>query len=541
MRESTGFPFSEYRKKIRRSIEEPRTHTVAPNRQFPKASKSTSTSARTKLVVVLIAFITAACQAVAGRLNESGHPNSDRRLEFGEFGASEIPDLASDPEPWPDWAFMPWAWEDESTQQSVLDLAEGYVSRGIPLGAVIIDSPWETGYNTFDPDPERFPDMTDLIGSLHSRGIRVLLWITGFVNADVQPLYDEIASRGWFMAADESGRPKVVRWWKGTGSLIDFFNPDAVKFWESLMDKAFAMGADGWKVDMTDPYAALAPYSPYERRRVSVLEYARRYYGVIYAHTKRRLGRNGVVTARPVDVNRKDPGEASAVFHSHAPLEAGWAGWVGDQVSTFDSEHYTGIRGALLNYYYSSRLGYLAFGSDIGGYIGVPGPSLDVELFLRWAALGAFSPIMENGGIAEHRPWAYGERTTQIYKRFALLHQALVPYLLEHAPPRYAARQSLMEFTDRRSFSYLLGPDIFVQPITSRCGCAKVALPGEGRWVYLFDRAKVYEPNASFEARFELDEFPVFVREGSRVLEALAAVLDKEDEAATSAGSPQVD
>lgn len=40
------------------------------------------------------------------------------------------------------------------------------------------------------------------------------------------------------------------------------------------------------------------------------------------------------------------------------------------------------------------------YGSDIGGYLG---DSRTKELFLRWTQLGAFSPLMENGGNGEHR------------------------------------------------------------------------------------------------------------------------------------------
>lgn len=444
-------------------------------------------------------------------------------------GAMEDPysSLTPETEPWPEWVFTPWAWEDESTQASVVDLVEGYLSRDIPLGAVIIDSPWETAYNTFEPDPIRFPDLRGLIQLLHSSGVRVILWTTGIINTDANPLYEEASRKGYFMTKGPGEPPVVVRWWKGQGSLIDFFNPEAVRFWDSLMDKALDLGADGFKVDMTDPYVRLAPYSPHLGREVTVLEYSRRYYGSIYAHVRQRKGKDGMITARPVDMNRRDAGGKAALASSHAPLKAGWAGWVGDQVSSFDPEHYSGIRGALLNYYYSSQLGYLAFGSDIGGYIGAPGKSLSPVLLLRWAGLGAFSPIMENGGIAEHRPWAYGEDVVAAYRRFARLHMALVPYILEHAPRLYAERRSLLSFVDRRSFSYLLGPDVFVQPITSPCGCAQVRLPDGSRWRYIFDSSEVYEGGTTLHRQFPLDEFPAYVRDGAPVMQALRAALEE--------------
>src|ERR671918_747288 len=96
--------------------------------------------------------------------------------------------IASDPFPGnppitPRWAFEPWVWEDNTnTQASTINLVKGYTSRNIPVGAVIIDSPWETYYNTLEWDKNRYPKLQQMINDLHNRKIRVVLWITGFVN-----------------------------------------------------------------------------------------------------------------------------------------------------------------------------------------------------------------------------------------------------------------------------------------------------------------------------------------------------------------------
>ena len=70
-------------------------------------------------------------------------------------------------------------------------------------------------------------------------------------------------------------------------------------------------------------------------------------------------------------------------------------------------------------------------GSDIGGYrsssdYGTLGRTK--ELFIRWAQLGAFSPLMENGGNGEHRPWMFDNtnQTLDIYRQFVKFHYELV-------------------------------------------------------------------------------------------------------------------
>ena len=71
--------------------------------------------------------------------------------------------------------------------------------------------------------------------------------------------------------------------------------------------------------------------------------------------------------------------------------------------------------------------GYPNFGSDIGGYRGGNGTlGRTKELFIRWSQLGAFSPLMENGGNNEHRPWMFdsNNQTLDIYKMYVLLLRA---------------------------------------------------------------------------------------------------------------------
>ena len=59
----------------------------------------------------------------------------------------------------PRWAFEPWVWEDyENADNSLLRLVNQYEEHEIPVGAVIIDCPWEagvgkiSGINFYDPD-----------------------------------------------------------------------------------------------------------------------------------------------------------------------------------------------------------------------------------------------------------------------------------------------------------------------------------------------------------------------------------------------------
>ena len=438
-------------------------------------------------------FLLAACAILlAASCHPSPNPLDDYRPPHG--GDAIVPPVANAAPPWPEWVLRPWVWEDEGTRESATALVQGYIDHDIPVGAVIIDSPWETNYNTFLFDPNLYPDPGGMIEHFHGLGVRVFLWITSVVNLD-SPNYIEGFTNGYYL---NNGR--TMRWWKGVGSYLDYTNPEAVAWWHGQMDAALGLAPDGWKVDMTDDLL---------RRWVNVQGYAgtyevdryrELYYRDFFNYTRGKLGPDRVITARPVDAQGKADGR------SFAPVDACFAGWVGDQKASF-----AGLRGALTNYRLSSERGYVNFGSDIGGYIGTG--LRDPELLVRWAQLGALSPIMENGGQGEHRPWMYDTVTRDVYRTFAKLHAALLPYLYSEGARSYAAGVSLMRFLPNGLDHYLLGDSLLVAPITESTDQIAVTLPA-GTWIDWWTGVEIAGPSGYWMAT-PIDVYPLFVRRGA--------------------------
>ncbi|MEC8049491.1 MAG: TIM-barrel domain-containing protein, partial [Myxococcota bacterium] len=91
-------------------------------------------------------------------------------------GNEQTEDDMRDTLPFPAWSFEHWVWEDESTQESAEALVAGYLERDIPVGAIIIDSPWSTGYSTFEFDTDLFPDAQAMIDGFHAQDVKVMLW-----------------------------------------------------------------------------------------------------------------------------------------------------------------------------------------------------------------------------------------------------------------------------------------------------------------------------------------------------------------------------
>lgn len=397
---------------------------------------------------------------------------------------------------WPRWVHEHWVWENSGTQESAMALADGYLERGVPVGAVIIDRPWATDSNTFVPDPERYPDLGEYVNMFHEKDIRVMLWATSVVN-ETASNFAEAKEKGYFLS---SGR--TVPWWGGRGAFIDYTNPEAVDWWHSQMDRVLDMGIDGWKVDGTDPYVMLLGGARGKSgERISWSDYASACYGDFFNYTREKLGDDRVISARPVD---------DQIFRAGFPLvfterEVNFAGWVGD-----NDNDWGGLRHALNSMFTSSLYNFVSYGSDIGGFRSDDRQHKDV--FIRWAQLGAFCPVMENGGGGEHRPWMFDGQTLDIYRKFTVLHTELIPYIYSQAAYSYELEVPTMR-PQAGNYIYLLGDDILVAPFYMKGDRRAVVFP-RGEWIYMFDEEREYGEGTGV-LNFGLDEFPVFIRKGA--------------------------
>ncbi len=397
--------------------------------------------------------------------------------------------------PWPEWILRHWVWEDQGTQDSTARLVTDYLSNGIPVGAVIIDSPWATGYSTFEFDAKLYPDPKKMIDDFHARDVRVMLWTVPNINVD-SPNWNEALGEEYL-----ASHGRTLTWAKGEGAFIDYNNPDALAWWHQQMDKALDLDIDGWKCDGTVPLAKLWLGIGTQKGRITTSSYQELYYGDFFHYTRARLGPGRVITARPVD-------NAGLPFHmTYAGRDVNFAGWVGDQ-----DPSWSGMRVALKNMFESADNGYVYFGSDIGGCR--EDIMRDKVLFVRWAQLGALSPIMENGGMGEHRPWMYGDYVLDVYREFAMLHHALIPYLYSEGAEAYPQEMAVMRPTTRRRYEYMLGRDIFVAPLVEPSPKRVINFPEEGAWVSFWD-GKEYEGGESAELDFPLSRYPIFVRKGA--------------------------
>ncbi len=391
----------------------------------------------------------------------------------------------------PRWAYEPWVSKDISDRADTYAYIDGFRQRDIPVGAVVLDSPWETQYNNFVPNPARYGDFPSLVKDMHDRQVKVVNWMTQLVNE--QSFDFEKGGDRYEGAAPnlEVGRScnyfidnaDTYVWWKGRGASVDFYNPSARAWWHRQQDPVLAAGLDGWKLDFGDSYVKNDPVSTMEGPKRHQ-EYSERYYEDFLAYGRSVRGPEFVTMVRAYDESYEFPGRFFAK-KEHAPVA-----WMGDNTRDFP-----GLVDALDHMFRSAAAGYVAVGSDIGGYLdrddkNLLGPEIpfDTLNFARWTALGALSPFMQLHGRGAIAPWTvpdHVDETVAMYKYWATFHHALVPFFFSLSEQAYAgagAKNVLRPVgelaTWRGDYRYHLGEAFLVAPLLDATGKRDVLLVG---------------------------------------------------------------
>ncbi len=402
----------------------------------------------------------------------------------------------------PAWAFTPWVWEDSiNTQDAALRLIQLYKKKKIPVGAIIIDSPWSTGYNNFKWDKERYPDPQAMIDEMHQNGVRVLMWLTGFLNSKskdvpVQKIetYDYALKKGYVV---DNG--KESEWWKGKGIHVDFTNSEAVKWFQKQLDKIIDMHIDGFKIDdgcnALNPYLVLTSTGPMRGEQ----------FGTYYYNSIASYG----LKKNPEFVNM-------ARGYSYQASASSGTGYLQTTFQGDFSGNWTGLKHQINNTYKTARLGYGAPGFEIGGFMDERSTKNE---FIRYAQFGSFCPIMENGGsngaFTNHLPWFHGEDALNIYRYFATLHAELVPYLFSASVEAHLTGNSIISGTSLIEESHLLGKWLFVKAISSENNRVSFHLPSKGKWIDYWTGIKYKGDSLLQDMEYPLEKYPIFIRSGA--------------------------
>ena len=376
-------------------------------------------------------------------------------------------------------------------------------------------------------------------GVAHAAGFKVLGYYTPYVSLTLPSAGADRAEgdrRGVFVQ-DAAGATLRVFFSSGSPqelATIDLTNPDGVTFFQSLLSRSLDLGYDGWMHDFGE-------YLPHD---------ARMHDGRSGAQVHNEFPLLSVRAAAAL-LDRERPDDS--VFFARS----GWAGsggvapmiWSGDPEASFDPVQ--GLPANLRAGLNLSMSGAPYWGSDVGGYKCLASDPNDKEMYLRWAALGAVSPLMLNDtactAIGARKQkwslWSDGE-TTAAYAAFARLHTRLQPYFLALARQAHATGRPLMLhpfllFPRRPEAwavddAFFLGAALYAAPVVARGDRTKTVWLPPGRYVDLRDLS-LHQGDATVILPAPLTELPLLLVAGQ-----LLPLLDPSVETLAPATDPGV-
>ncbi|MFC7455901.1 alpha-xylosidase [Brachybacterium sp. GCM10030267] len=413
----------------------------------------------------------------------------------------------------PEWSYGLWlstSFTTDYDEATVMSFIDGMEQRGIPLSVFHFDCFWMRGFtwSDFIWDPATFPDPEGMIRRLHERGLKVCVWINPYI-AQKSYLFDEGMELG-YLVRTTSGDVWQTDLWQAGMALVDFTNPEAVRWYRGKLEALLDMGVDCFKTD----FGERIPVRDISWHDGADPEKMHNYYTHLFNRTV-------------FDLLVQRRGEGDAVLFARSATAGGQqypVHWGGDNDSSLPSMGET-LRGGLS----LALSGFGYWSHDIGGFEGNPDPLV----FKRWLAFGLLSSHSRLHGSSSYRvPWAFDDEAVAVARRFTLLKQQLVPYLQdmarqahEHGTP--LLRPMVLEFPEDRTChaidtQYMLGDSLLVAPVFDPQGEVEFYLP-EGRWTSVFD-GTVETGGRWLRQRHGVMTLPLYVRDGEDLGLDIAAI-----------------
>jgi len=387
-------------------------------------------------------------------------------------------------------------------QSAVLDVAQEFRSRQIPLDSVWIDIDYKEGFRAFTFDPFTFPDPAGLDQDLEAIGVR----LTAILDAHTHRLpgfgpYDDGTSRDIWIKNADGVTDYVGDVWPGPCVFPDFTMVDARDWWaENVEQFLLDSGIDGVWNDMNEP--AVFRY-PERTMPLDTIHRAESRLGGPATHA-RFHNVWGMLNARATVAGFESayPGRRPFVltranYIGGQRYAAGWTGDNGDDWYHID----TSIPMTL-----NLGLSGMPFtGPDIGGFIGNSSP----DRFARWMGFGSMLPFARgHTGGGPKEPWSFGasvEQTSRlaIQRRYRLLPHIYTAFREAHLNGQPVARP--LFFLDpanpdlrEHDESFLLGDGLIVASAPHPSDTPFV--PDTGRPLYRFGFDRTNAPGSGTDA-----------------------------------------
>lgn len=375
--------------------------------------------------------------------------------------------------------------------------------------------------------------------TIHAMGYKAMAYYNPFVSESLETAQEDFrhgVENGYFVKTKtgETGLAVLVSGELQNVASVDFTNPAARAWYDEILMRGIRLGYDGWMHDFGEYIGRDWVFS--DGRRGDEMH---NLYPVLSA-----------MAAREVLQREKPDDHLFFVRSGYAGTQAyAPAVWGGDPEATFD--HTQGLPAALRGGINLGISGVPYWGSDISGFKCFTDEPRDKEVYLRWAQVGAVSPIMmdQNACVAatgrreKWTLWSDAE-TVEVYGKMARLHTRMQPYFLVLAKESNRSGAPIM----RHPFlmhprvpevwsiddAFFLGPALYAAPVVKRGERVKSTWLPPGTYVDLDDH-RVYAGGQRAEIPAPLEKLPLLLVEGQ-----ILPLLDPSIETLAPATAPEV-
>ena len=360
--------------------------------------------------------------------------------------------------------------------------------------------------------PEMYPDLPVEIEKLHAKGIKFLGYVNPYL-VEGGMLYQKGLEADVF-ARRSDGSVYLVDFGEFNCGVIDLTDPKAFNWFkdEVIRKHSLDIGIDGWMADFGE-------YLPTD--------------DIVLHSGKSPMIEHNHWPALWAKCNYDAVSEAGKLGEVVYFMRAGFTGsqkyctllWAGDQ--SVDFSRHDGLCTVISAALSAGMSGCGLTHSDIGGYTSLFDNTRTKEVFLRWAEMAAFTPVMRtHEGNRPDTNFQYydDEDCMNRLARLVDIYTALAPMLKELVKENHESgipvqRPLFLHHEDdprcyTEQFEYLLGEDVLVAPVWQEAQTERSVYLPEGEWVHLWT-GNAYGKGAH-TVPAPLGDTPVFYRKDSR-------------------------